>query len=113
MSMFVSMVDHLGSDGMVNWDSYRAAQVANGERCSKCGGDTGTIYGRGHRDLCGGCKDFESDKSEVTHRSRVRCPAMVGLARAVAEAGLTADPAYVAAVEAAKAFDGYVGEAEE
>jgi DNA-directed RNA polymerase subunit RPC12/RpoP len=73
MSSFVNVAEHY-TDGRLDWESFKAAQVANGEKCYRCGGRTDSLFGTGHRKLCAGCKDFDSDEDEVTHKSRVRCP---------------------------------------
>jgi hypothetical protein len=69
-----SISDHKLADGTLNWESYRLAQKANGEICSKCGGYTSIFGGKGHPDQCPSCKSMD-EPSEATHHSTIRCPA--------------------------------------
>jgi hypothetical protein len=73
MSSLTSLTDFKKPDGNVDWKAYDAAQVANGEKCYRCGG-IASLFGRGHRSLCGQCEELDSDRSEVLHDSLVRCP---------------------------------------
>jgi len=70
--MFVNMDDHR-KDGQLNWDSYRKAQIENGEYCYKC--NTHMIFGgNGYRKCCNSCNDLYK-KSSIDHKKFIRCPA--------------------------------------
>jgi DNA-directed RNA polymerase subunit RPC12/RpoP len=68
----IRIADHIGPDGRVDWDAYRAAQRANGDRCFVCGATI--LFGPGHLDRCNACKALDEDRDEVTHDDFVRCP---------------------------------------
>jgi hypothetical protein len=62
----IRIADHIGPDGRVDWDAYRAAQRANGDRCFVCGAMI--LFGPGHLDRCNACKALDEDRDEVTVR---------------------------------------------
>lgn len=68
----ISFKSFEGPDGKIDWDGYRKAEIAAGDRCYKCG--SMIIFGRGYRDQCASCKSLEEDKGEVWHDDKVRCP---------------------------------------
>jgi DNA-directed RNA polymerase subunit RPC12/RpoP len=68
---FTSFDDHRRPDGGVDWDSYRAAQRRNGERCIDCGGSI--LFGSGHPEKCGDCKSVD-EPGELRHDRFIRCP---------------------------------------
>ena len=69
--MFVKMEDH-EKDGHVNWESYKKAQVDNGEMCSRCGSYI-YINADGYKRECMQCKHIaESDR--LNHDRLIRCP---------------------------------------
>jgi DNA-directed RNA polymerase subunit RPC12/RpoP len=68
------MDDHEDAEGNLDWASYRAAQVANGEKCRKCG-DHIMSFGAdsfGPRS-CSSCQQMGGTE-EAIHPSLVRCP---------------------------------------
>jgi len=67
----ISFKDFEDKEGNANWESYRKAQIAEGEICYQCKGYI--LFGSGGRRLCGNCEDIE-DPDEVTHESFIRCP---------------------------------------
>lgn len=69
-----SIADHKKPDGRIDWDSYNAAQLANGEKCSRCGGIASLIFPPGHQALCPSCKRADSDAGQITHKDFIRCP---------------------------------------
>jgi len=75
MANYVSpkMDDFKQPDGNTDWSAYTKAQVASGERCSKCG--SYILFGSGYPQECSPCKHLQDDKDEVTHDDLVRCPA--------------------------------------
>lgn len=62
------------AEGNVDWDAYRAAQIARGEICYKCKGYIISLQGNSGRSLCRGCSDMLRDTGDVRHKSYVRCP---------------------------------------
>lgn len=68
------MDDHRKPDGHdIDWNSYRKAQIANGEYCYRCGKSI-MFGGNGYSETCGDCKTMDNDKDEVTHDNSIRCP---------------------------------------
>jgi DNA-directed RNA polymerase subunit M/transcription elongation factor TFIIS len=67
-------LEHHKKNGEIDWSSYRAAQKANGEICTKCGGYVSVFGGVGHPDECASCKSL-GEPEEVTHADIIRCPA--------------------------------------
>lgn len=67
----VKISDFEDESGKVDWSAYYAAQVAAGETCKRCG--SYICWGRGHPQLCSGCKELDSD-GEAGHERYVRCP---------------------------------------
>jgi hypothetical protein len=54
----------------------REAAVANGDDCYQCGRMVSVWGGgKGYRRLCHECESLISDPGEVSHSSRIRCPA--------------------------------------
>ncbi len=58
-------------DGKVDWKAYRAAEIANGYRCSKC--DAYIFRGCGYKQECSSCKDLLLPE-EIRHEDIIRCP---------------------------------------
>lgn len=67
-------MDDYKKDGSWDWAAYRKAQVANGEKCYRCGGYIMTLGLRGHRVLCYDCREMDSRKDDVRHENLIRCP---------------------------------------
>lgn len=57
----------------VNWEAYRKAQIAAGEKCTQCGGFI--LPGKGYPTKCAPCAQLESSPEEVQHHKEARCPA--------------------------------------
>lgn len=73
MATWVNMDDHRDANGNLDWKSYDAAKVANGETCYQCGG-TASLFGRGRQSLCGDCTRMAADDDDVSHDTLIRCP---------------------------------------
>lgn len=58
--------------GETDWDSYKRAQVANGESCYQC--DACIAFESGHKALCVPCENLRDRKEATIHERRVRCP---------------------------------------
>lgn len=69
----ISHKDFQDAHGNIDWKSYRAAEIAAGERCSSC--DTFIYPGTGHPTECADCKTMRNSNSNVYHNSHIRCPA--------------------------------------
>ena len=71
----ISMDDYRDATGRTDWKAYKAAQVAEGEVCRKCGRYIiSIIHGAlGGPNQCGECKSLD-DTGEVDHHSWIRCP---------------------------------------
>jgi DNA-directed RNA polymerase subunit M/transcription elongation factor TFIIS len=72
----LDILDYKKENGNIDWPRYRAAQIREGEICSKCASHIITLYSRSPGPMeCTSCKRFKTDKEEVTHDSLLRCPA--------------------------------------
>jgi RNase P subunit RPR2 len=61
------------TDGGIDWDGLRKAEIANGDICSEC--YAGILFGgKGYPERCHDCKRLSSDKGEVEHGKSIRCP---------------------------------------
>lgn len=67
-----SMSAFENAEGSVDWQAYRKAQVANGERCRRC--DDLIIFAKGYPTSCRGCTDLQGGQEELRHNTLVRCP---------------------------------------
>ncbi len=56
----------------MNWEAYRTAQVEAGEVCRECGAYI--VFSKGKPSLCIPCNTLHTDKGEVMHSQRARCP---------------------------------------
>lgn len=74
MSMLVRLEDHRREDGSIDWQTYRAAQVNAGERCTRCGAHRISVFGNNVMGPCGPCAALEARTEEVDHACYVRCP---------------------------------------
>jgi len=68
----IKMEDHEDEHGKLDWKAYGAAQVANGDICSRCRSYV-TALGVGHPRECYDCQALDKPE-EVTHNDTVRCP---------------------------------------
>jgi hypothetical protein len=69
---WVRFEDYKRDDGTTDWSAYWAAQVANGERCDRCGAFLIRVE---HKPAaCEACKQLETDPGVCYHTRRVRCP---------------------------------------
>ena len=71
--MYIKFSDFEDKDGHIDWRAYHAAQVANGERCSNCGGFSGLLSARGHPTICLECDEIYRE-AELNHHCLIRCP---------------------------------------
>lgn len=69
------LCDHENKDGEINWETYHAAESANGEKCRQCG--KFILFATGHPTSCDDCKglDAHSTTQDADHGKFVRCPA--------------------------------------
>lgn len=58
-------------DGRIDWERYRKAQMAAGERCERCG--KLIVFGRIPYDLCDECRHIQ-EPGQLRHSSQIRCP---------------------------------------
>jgi uncharacterized protein YbaR (Trm112 family) len=71
--MTVTMLDdHKKPDGSIDWDSYNKAEIANGEKCYRCG--HWILFGTGYQRLCPSCERLDKDHEEVESEEMLRCP---------------------------------------
>lgn len=68
----VHIDDFKKPDGGIDWDAYHKAEVANGERCYRCGGFI--MFGKGYRQVCHTCHSLDEDDGEVESQTFLRCP---------------------------------------
>ena len=68
---YVKMDDYEKEDGDIDWSSYRAAEIANGERCKKC--NSYISFPKGCPGECYECKNILKDE-ELSHDTFIRCP---------------------------------------
>lgn len=68
----IHMEDYRRGDGSVDWERYRAAQVAAGEICSRCHSYRAGLSAVGPA-LCWQCRALDAPEA-VDHDSFVRCP---------------------------------------
>lgn len=73
MTKPIKMDDHEDAEGHIDFNAYRKAQVANGERCQTCGSYVAILDPSGSPTECASCKDFHGIE-EVDHSSCLRCP---------------------------------------
>jgi len=66
------MNDYRKADGSVDWEAYRAAEVASGARCQRCGDLI--VFSQGVPTTCVACRDIASDPGPVMHPKVIRCP---------------------------------------
>lgn len=59
------------ADGQIDWPAVRAARLANGEICTRCG--TCIVWPSGHRSECSACQKLNLTE-ELNHDRLVRCP---------------------------------------
>lgn len=64
--------DYRKPDGGIDWESYRKAETANGERCYRCG--RWILFGCGYQRLCPSCEDLDRNVEEVESQDMLRCP---------------------------------------
>lgn len=69
----VRLKDHERPDGSIDWDAYRKAEIAAGERCYECMGITLYFGDTPGRRKCGACERLDRP-AELRHHSRIRCP---------------------------------------
>lgn len=60
------------TDGKVDWNAYRKAEIAAGQRCRKCG--RFILFGKGEPTKCSNCRDMDESTDEVCSDHSVRCP---------------------------------------
>lgn len=71
--MTITMLDdHKKPDGRIDWESYRKAEIANGEVCYRCG--QSIIFGVGYQRLCPSCEKLDKNTEEVESQKMLRCP---------------------------------------
>lgn len=58
--------------GRYDWERYNKAQRENGEKCIQCGAFI--IFAAGYPRNCAACDAMSSNRNEVEHNSRIRCP---------------------------------------
>ena len=71
----VSLTQFKTADGKTDWGAYRAAQVAAGDICQRCGAYVG-FFGldRSGPCSCSSCRELDTEAGDVSHRSFIRCP---------------------------------------
>lgn len=71
---FVSMADYKDASGRIDYDRYRAAQIANGEHCQQCE-TLISVFGIGKPRDCHQCQDLAAKPQQsVEHDKLIRCP---------------------------------------
>jgi hypothetical protein len=76
----VSISDYKDASGKIDWDSYRAAErverqadIDRGRYCYRC--KAYIIFGgKGYKQLCYDCEQFDSNTDDITNPNFVRCP---------------------------------------
>ena len=68
-----SIQDFKNEEGKVDWDALYKAEVAAGERCSRCGVWIFPAKRPGPT-LCRDCEMLNTDLGEVSHEKLLRCP---------------------------------------
>lgn len=68
----IKMKDYEDTEGNLDWRAYNEAQVAAGEKCSKC--HAYISFSKGRMTECNDCKTLDQDHGEVSHDDFIRCP---------------------------------------